>query len=346
VSAEVVPFPLPSTTALPSALRNALQNVLDGIVAAGASRGVTAAVVTATGTWTGAAGTDGADRPLVPNAMMCIGSVTKTFTAAEIVHLAGRGRLDLDAPASTYLDNPLLRRGPTVRHLLAMTSGLPEFFTDDFSAAVLADSNRNWTPDQTMAYATVEPNDAIGRYFYTNTNYLLLGQLIEKITSLNYATALRRDLLATNHGRIAIQTVEAPTPPLASPGRESGVRPDGRYLPTRAAASAAGAAGGIAADAATLARWGYDLYGARLLPPEQVRQLTTPHSVKYGLGTAIDHYNDTELAVGHEGGLYGHNSGLTVLPARQVSVAVLVPASVEVKSFSDKLIDAVLKAGA
>ena len=63
--------------------------------------GVAAAVLSPFDGWTGAAGVDGAGTPLVPEAMTDIGSVTKTFTAAEVLILAGRHRIELDTAAST-----------------------------------------------------------------------------------------------------------------------------------------------------------------------------------------------------------------------------------------------------
>jgi CubicO group peptidase (beta-lactamase class C family) len=128
------PFRPASSAALPAARQKALQMVLDDAIAVFHASGITAAVTSADGSWAGSAGTGGGGHAPVPAAMMNIGSITNTFTAAEIVYLAGRGLLDLDAPASRYLHAALLARGPTVRQLLSMTSGLPEFFTDAYAS--------------------------------------------------------------------------------------------------------------------------------------------------------------------------------------------------------------------
>ena len=143
--AGTLPFRPASNAAPPEARQKALQAVLDGAVAVFHASGITAAVTGADGSWAGSAGTGGDGHALVPAAMMNIGSITKTFTTAEIMYLAHRGLLDLDAPASRYLHAALLARGPTVRQLLSMTSGLPEFFTNAYASAVLADPTRHWT---------------------------------------------------------------------------------------------------------------------------------------------------------------------------------------------------------
>jgi CubicO group peptidase (beta-lactamase class C family) len=121
-----LPFAEESYAALPAPRRQALQQALDETVRDSTRMpGVTAAVLSPGGAWTGAAGVDGAGTPLVPEAMTDIGSVTRTVTAAEVLLLADQHRLDLDAPASTYLDHPLLASGPTVRQLFSHTSGIP-----------------------------------------------------------------------------------------------------------------------------------------------------------------------------------------------------------------------------
>ena len=98
--------------------------------------------------------------------------------------------------------------------------------------------------------------------------------MIEKVTGGPLAGVLRRDL-ATPAGlkHAAFQDGEKPQPPAAVDDNESCSEPDG-YLPCRAFASAFAAAGGLAADAPTVARWGYQLYGGRVLPPDLVGEMT------------------------------------------------------------------------
>jgi D-alanyl-D-alanine carboxypeptidase len=333
--------------------RHALKAVLDRVVAEGlrdprsprGAPGITAAVVTPDGYWTDAAGTGGdMHRMLVPQAMMAIGSITKTFTAAEVLQLTRPGLIALDKPASNYLDHPLLARKPTVRQLLCMTSGIPEHTNDLFFQKVLAEPERHWSAQAALTYAKGNLRSPGKAYQYSNSNYLLLGLLIEKVTGLTYATALRRDLLSiVGPGRLAVQDGEAPAPPLVAPGRDEGVRPDGQFLPNRSAASAAGAAGSIAADALTLARWGYNLYGGRLLAPDAVRTMATPCQDDYGLGTVIMRLPRQRVAVGHDGSIPGYSAFLLVIPERQLALAILFPRSdVDSYGLTEELVDAAL----
>jgi D-alanyl-D-alanine carboxypeptidase len=325
---EALPFPEPSGGGLPAAQQQALQAALDQVTqpsASGVIRGVTMAVVTPDGSWAGVRGTDGDDVPLVPEAMADIASITKTVTAAEVVFLAQAGQVDLDTTATTYLAHPLLDRDPTVRQLLSHTSGVPEHTTEAFIAAVLADPTRTWTPQDALAYATApitDPGHPVVEY--SNSNYLLLGLIIEKVTGLTYADAVRRDVLAELGGRMAVQTGETPSPPLAAPDQSDGAVPDGLFLPNRALATAAGAAGGIAADAPTLASWGYRLYGGLILPPDRTVELSTPVGPGYGLGTMIvPGLTGTDLLVGHLGGINGYATLRAVDPTRKLSIAIL-----------------------
>jgi D-alanyl-D-alanine carboxypeptidase len=334
-------FPEPGASLLSSERAAALQAVLDRAVrqhaffAGSGAPGVTAAVLTDQGSWMGAAGEGGDGRLLVPEAMMGIASISKTFTAAEVLHLAATGRVDLDAPMSNYVEHRLTSRGATVREALGMRSGI-RFHEPDLQAmlgAVFAAPGRHWTPQDSLAYQKGTPSAPGGDPAYSDANYWLLGLLVEQVTGQSLAQALRADLLdPAGLDRVAVQDTEQPTPPIGAPPSHLGLGPPDGYLPCRALATAGGAAGGMAADAPTLARWGYQLYGARLLPAETVHAMMTLESagtvfpgVGYGLGTMLFLGLGTETTVGHSGRSPAYSSMLAVIPARHLSAAILIP---------------------
>lgn len=121
-----------------------------------------------------------------------IGSITKTFTAAAVLRLAEEGRLDLGAPIRRHLaDLPESWEPVTVLHLLNHTSGIPSYTEDpswwprqgeNLSPSTLLDTYAKPRP---LAFA---PGTA---WAYSNSNYLLLGQLIEAVTGQDFGTALR-----------------------------------------------------------------------------------------------------------------------------------------------------------
>jgi len=156
--------------------------------------------------WGGAAGlADRATgRPLAPGDEVRIASVTKTFAAAAVLRLVERGRLSLDAPIARYLPTAytaLLMGGGyrpdriTVRQLLRHTGGLADYAeTDAFDAAVRAAPSHRWTRLEQVRFALahgrpVAPPGVV--YNYSDTGYILLGDIIERVSGRPLAAAYR-----------------------------------------------------------------------------------------------------------------------------------------------------------
>jgi D-alanyl-D-alanine carboxypeptidase len=253
-------------------------------------------------------------------------SITKTFTAAEVVLLASRGDVDLDKPISDYVDFPAKDNGATVRQVLRMRSGLPAPDDEGLRSLLLQDPDRHWEPEETLADVPPHVGTAGGPFVYSNTNYTLLGQLIEEVTGTSYASALHADLLdGRDLAGIAVQDADRPRPPRALPARaDSG---SGQFLANRSVASWFWAAGGIAGDAASIARWGYLLYGGHVLPPDLVASMhALDDGNRYGFGTML---SESTLVpglafVGHDGDIGPYRSTLRVATDRALSIAVLL----------------------
>ena len=145
-----------------------------------------------------------------PAASPAVAEITNTVTAAEVLLLATDGTIDLDAALSTYLDNPLLNRGATVRQALSHTSGIADCATTDLMTALRVDPTRSRTAAQALSHPPTvtrsEPAHAISM-----SNYLLLGPLIEKVSGVGYATAVQREVLSSNSdARIVAQDAQLP----------------------------------------------------------------------------------------------------------------------------------------
>ncbi|MGB8021862.1 MAG: serine hydrolase domain-containing protein [Candidatus Nanopelagicales bacterium] len=326
-------FPDPPARALPGGTSAKLESLLEAWVADGNGVGVTAAVVTSEGTWAGAAGVDGAGVRLVPDAAMAIASMTKTFVAAEVMDLARRGLVDLDAPVTNYVKLPFDAGGATVRELLAMRSGFPvDPFEEAFDAAA-DDLDRRWTASDVLALVDEDgarQGSRGGAPEYSNLNFLVLGSVVEKVSGQPLALTLRRDLIDPAHlDRVWVQDRERPQAPLSvaveNPDLPT-VDADGPWLPSRSVASAAGAAGGMAADAPSLARWGYMLYGGRVIDSRLVAQMTAGGPDDwYGLGTERL-TADGAQAYGHDGDIGSYHGLFLVWPDQATSIAVMEPA--------------------
>ncbi len=200
-----------------------LKSATDGVHRAGVP-GVYAEVRDAGRTWRGASGvadvTTG--RPVTPDMRQRVGSVTKTFTAAAVMQQVEQGRIQLDAPIGGYL--PQLVPGErgrkiTVRMLLNNTSGLPDYIRYAFpslqnmSPKSLDDNRfRQFRPAELIeigvnAPPAGEPGATPG--VYSNTNYLLLGQLLEQVTGTTAEEYITRNVIE----RAGLRHTEFPAGP-------------------------------------------------------------------------------------------------------------------------------------
>lgn len=152
----------------------------------------------------GAADSDG--RAFTPDTPLRIASNTKTITAATVLRLWEDGRVDLDAPIAGLInpDFDAMLRGDgydtdaiTVRHLLMHTAGLPDHADDAYVQIVMAEPMRQWTRREQLQVG-VDNHDPLGppnaQYTYSDTGYILLGDIIERVTGEPLAMAVRREL--------------------------------------------------------------------------------------------------------------------------------------------------------
>jgi D-alanyl-D-alanine carboxypeptidase len=338
-------------------LARALQATLDEQRALHGLPGVSAAVSLPDGAlWSGAGGE--ADRrtgrPLKPDTPMAIASVTKTFVAALVLELAEEGRLSLDDPLSRWLPRYPDARAITVRQLLNHTSGL--FGVDEneaYTEAVDRDPDRRWTPADTLRYVE-RPYFAPGRgWHYSDTNYVLLGQVIQRATGSTVAQELHQRLLdELGLQRIVLQPDE-PAPPHTAHGH-GGPGPEnpgpGRYVPYTSIASTEWTSAAMIADAPALARWGRALFAAQAITPASLKQMTdfVPADMigyeGYGLGVGRRHTWRLDGDLWGAVGLFpGFGSDLWYSPDIKTTVAVLWidPTNYRGSDIADALLDTV-----
>jgi D-alanyl-D-alanine carboxypeptidase len=257
---------------LSGSVAEALQATLDSEIEAGTFTGVTAAVIVADhGSWTGAAGS-AHGTPLTAGSPTPTHSVGKTVVAAQILRLAEDGRLDLDDPASDHLPSELGwydANGATIRQVLGMRSGIPNVpgYEDLSYPAEKA-------PTAVKVFRMLpDPTDPPGSGpEYADTNFVLLGTIIEHVTGLPLAEALRSHVLDD--------------PAL-----------DGLAYTVGDALGADG--WGVESTPASLARWGYELYGGFVVSDASLREMTDFQGEWYGLGTI--NFSESGLGVGHNG---------------------------------------------
>jgi D-alanyl-D-alanine carboxypeptidase len=332
--------PGPASASLTATAAAALQKALDAIRASGSYPGVSAAIVYPDGSiWTGQSGMAilSPQTPVTAETLFSIGSVSKTFVAALIGRLAMRGTIGLDDPLSKYVPDFPNASNISLRQLLDHTSGIRDPFDDpDMAAAILANPGQPWTTDQVLSW--------IGRpyflpgtgYHYSNSNFILLGKVVEKTTGQSVASLVRSEFLTPlGLSHTFLQTEETVQGskahgymrPPASPKDNSA----GTMIPFTAEATAFGVAGAFVSTPSDLARWANALYGGNVLDQATLAAMvdispTSPYIVKparsYGLG-----FEETtiagQVAWGHLGYLDGFFSAMEYLPASHVTIVVL-----------------------
>ncbi|MEU8689559.1 serine hydrolase domain-containing protein [Streptomyces sp. NPDC048665] len=324
---------------------SATRKAVEAAVTAGVP-GATATARDAHGTWSTTAGVGdlGTGRPRSAADRYRVASITKTFVATVLLQLEAEGRLSLDDTVETWL--PGLVRGNgndgsriTVRRLLNHTSGIHDYLADtDFQRAY-------FTPDGFYAHRhdTVTAHDLVAiamrhrpdfepgtSWNYSNTNYVLAGMVIEKVTGHAYATEIdRRIIRPLRLTATSVPGTRTTLPRPSSRAYSKFANPSGpTYDVTELNPSIASSAGEMISDSADLDRFYGALLGGRLLPPRQLKEMKTTvdsriaPGVRYGLGLM-----DTELACGvhvwgHTGGIHGSVSEAATSEDGRHSVAV------------------------
>jgi len=291
--------------------RSKLRTIVRGLVAAGAP-GALAVVRTPAGTDRAAGGL----ASLQPRAAMQstdrfrIASVTKTFVATLVLRLAAQGRLKLGDPVERWLPGLVPNGGSiTLRELLNHTSGLYNYTDDEtWEKEEIADPGRQWTPHELVAFATSHPPlfPPGTSWSYSNTNYVLLGQVLEAVTGEPLDQELQGQLfrpLALGSTSFASGTAIAGTYAHGYLGSASGLVSPGTLVDVSTVVdpSELWAAGAIVSNADNLTRFFALLLKGRVLPRAQMKAMKTANgaSINYGLGLRI--------AVTLCGAAFGHN---------------------------------------
>jgi D-alanyl-D-alanine carboxypeptidase len=339
------PLPTPSPTPLTPEQRDALLLAeLETFRTAQAIPGISATIEFADGTsWTGVSGLAdlARQRRVTPTTAFAVASVSKTFLSALVLALAHEGRLRLDDRAHRYLPGITLDRRITIRMLLDHTSGLGDFFLNPkIDAPLRADRDRIWTPEMSLSFVPKRYFAPGKGWAYSNTNYLLLGLIAERVGQASLGEQYRtRFVEPLGLSRTYYQVTEKPRGRVATAYRFDGPGKNRRPIaladgtgtvPFRSVVTAAGGAAPMASTSGDLARWARALYGVRVLDPASTAAIsadmlrTAPFKprIPYGLGTqgvAIDGL----WTLGHSGRLLGARAVMRYFSASGVSVAIV-----------------------
>ena len=260
------------------------------------------------------------DIPNTTTTKFRLGSITKQFTAASILLLEERGKLRIEDPIKNHLpDAPTAWDNITIYNLLTHTSGIPNFTAlpdypklRPFSSAVektidvFRDKPLDFQPGEKMSYS--------------NSGYLVLGYLIEKIAGTSYGAFVKDNIFT----------------PLGM--KDSGYDSNSEIIARRAAGYSPGpagpvnsgfihmtiphAAGALYSTTEDLLRWEQGLFAAKVVSAASLQKMTTPFKGDYALGVAVRTTNGRKV-IAHSGGIEGFNTSLSFFPDSRITVVVL-----------------------
>ncbi len=275
-----------------------------------------------------------------PDVKFRLGSLTKQFTATLVLLLQQDGKLKIEDPVSKYLpDAPKAWEKITLANLLGHTSGIPSF-TDLKEFGVWRMSKH--TTEEELALFRDKPLDFEpgSKFAYSNSNFEVLGAVIEKVSGKKYGDLLRERIFDP----LGMKDSGLDTDELILPKRAQGYMPGkgGLVLARSESMTVPWAAGSIYSTTGDLLKWERGLFGGKVLSTESLKAMTTPGKGSYGLGVFVADKSGLKV-VEHGGGIEGFNTDLAYVPERRIAVVVLSNVNgVAPGMMGDQLLDVVL----
>ena len=331
-------------------LKERLQKKFDSLHTAANFPGATAGFALANGTSFGIA-TGWSDRTakvrMSPRDLMLQGSVGKTYVASVALQLVHQKKLALDDLIEKYLGRePWFAKLPnareiTVRMLMNHTSGLVRYeFKEQFTKDLSANPDRVWKPEELISYIldTPAPFAAGKGWDYSDTNYIVLGMIIEKVTGSRYYDLAKRRLLeplklretVPSNTRVIPGLIQGYAGPANPFGGTDEMIVNGKFAINP---QFEWCGGGMASTSEDLARWAKAMYEGRAFDPSLLPQMLEGvparlgPEAKYGLGVII-RPTKFGMSYGHSGFFPGYITEMMYFPDHKLAIAVQVNTSV------------------
>ncbi len=270
----------------------------------------------------------GAGEALEPGRLFRVGSISKTFIAVMVLQLVDENVVNLDATLVNYLPNTAVGADVTVRQLLSHTSGVPNYTEQPaFFEDVFADPNRTVSPDEVLSYVVDIPANAAGEFAYSNTNYILLGQLIEQLDGVGLNASLKARI--TDPLGLENTLFDDGTDNIALPDSLVGAWSNAAGFdgdPTvvyKSIASSAWAAGSLISTTDDLYTFINALVTGQLMSNDSFMQMSNTGENDYGLGLFLISLPSGKSFLGHTGSIPGYVSIMTINPDDGSTLVVL-----------------------
>lgn len=259
--------------------------------------------------------------PADANTIYQIGSVTKQFTSTIILKLAEQKKLALTDKLSKYF--PSFANGDkiTVEHLLTHTSGIWNYTRDQ--QLMSSDADKPHSSQEMMNYFKDKPLDFEpgSKFSYSNSGYMMLGYIIEKVTGKKYENVVRDQIfqpLQMTHSGFDFTH-------LSSPDKATGYQSINQLAAIKSVivdSSVSFSAGALFTTTGDLYKWNQSLSTNKILKKESLANAFTPRKDKYGLGWIIDTFAGRKI-ITHDGGIHGFLSSNSIFPDDHISITLL-----------------------
>lgn len=272
--------------------------------------------------WEGTAGGKKQDPgiPVDPETIYGFGSITKTFVAGIVLQLVEERKLNLDDPLGKWLPQyPNIDASITVRQLLNHGSGLGGYYRNEsYWSKIEADPDRVWLPEDTLKFVGPPQRKGVAPLRYTNTNYTLLGMIVEAISGKSLSHELKHRITDP----LQLDSTYLPKPNF-HPERWA----DSTNL-SNSLFSSVWAAGAIASIPKDIAKWNHKLHSGNFLHPASLKsmRITEPRRIGRGgeipMGLGVWKFErDGKTSWGHAGRFKPFLSATFYMPELDLSVA-------------------------
>jgi D-alanyl-D-alanine carboxypeptidase len=269
-------------------------------------------------------------KPVTQHTPFVIGSLTKTFIAALVLRLQEEGRLLLDDPISNWLPRYPGAKRITLRMLLSHRSGIFDYFSHPrYESRVFKRPRHHWKPGEILALRGPRYCSPGSCFHYSNTNYVLLGLIVKKVTGVSAARGIRERFLFPLGLRSTFFQGQERIGKLPAEGylaRRGGYRhfADGSPIrPNTSAATVANAAGAMVASVRDVSDWQDALLSGTVLQSASLAEMLAFHKRSgYGLGMRFARL-DGVLGIGHGGSLRGFVALMYRLHRQDIDVVIL-----------------------
>lgn len=296
-------------------------------------RGISAAILVNDELVTAAAGNSTSDVAVTNDMIFASGSVSKTFTATVVLHLVDDGIINLDDPISKWIDSfPNIDPAITIDQLLTHTSGIFSYTSnEEFVQGLFQEPDNMYHPVDILAYVEEPLFDRGTSWSYSNTNYLLLGMIVEASTGMAFHRVLRTYIIEP------LQLRNTLFPPFEDLNnalvahswlRNTSGELEDTFGKLNAAYSGAWTAGAIHSTSADLVMFLRALMQSEIISQGSLDKMVSfvavnneAHSHFGGYGYGVMQFFTVREFWGHSGDFFGYRTNMIYVPQDNVFIA-------------------------